>query len=111
MELDLGHPFPAEEIREIARETYNSILQPSTEFQNSRLDFWTNSILEGILKKLSMLKHQYKYSVSCVIIQNVGAGVVSSSMCLWDKTTDNFLMEPWSNETIQAYVTVYGFAL
>lgn len=27
-----------------------------------RLDFWTNSILEGILKKLSQLKHQYKYA-------------------------------------------------
>ena len=67
--------------------------------------------------------------VTCTIIQNVGAGTTSSAMCYWDQSTDSlyillysshhhfslsyigYLTEPWSNETIQAYVTVFGFAL
>ncbi|KAA6373052.1 MAG: hypothetical protein EZS28_031423 [Streblomastix strix] len=111
MELDLGHPFPSDELREITRDIFNQTFQGTVEYQSSRIDFWTSSIVEGILKKLSMLKHQYKYCITCTISQNVGAGMTSSTASLWDKSTDSYLSETWNNDTIQVFVVVFGFAL
>ncbi|KAK2962175.1 putative very-long-chain (3R)-3-hydroxyacyl-CoA dehydratase [Blattamonas nauphoetae] len=100
-----------EEARDITKEILNQTFNSNTEFQTNRLDFWTASVVEGILKKLSTLKHQYKYAVTCSISQNIGAAAHSSCACLWDKSSDSYLTESFSNDTMHVHVTVFGFAL
>lgn len=110
MELE-RHPFPVEEIREAIREVVSSTLPAGTVFATSRVDSWTASITDGIIKKLVTLNKPYKYIVSCTLVQHVGAGLHTASLCLWDKTTDGSVTEQWANETIQCVVTVYGLGI
>ncbi|KAA6363703.1 MAG: hypothetical protein EZS28_040768, partial [Streblomastix strix] len=46
-----------------------------------------------------------------IITQSVGAGMQSATACIWDVGSDSYVVETWTNNAIQVYVTVYGFAM
>jgi len=53
-----------------SQQTVTAILPPETEFQNSKLDYWTNTIIEGTLKKLAQMNLMFKYVGLPMMSQN-----------------------------------------
>ncbi len=50
-------------------------------------------------------------SVTCVIMQRVGAGLHMASTCLWNRKTDGSCHVRWENGTVVCVVTVFGLAI
>ena len=50
-------------------------------------------------------------SVTCVLMQKVGAGFHATSNCMWNPVTDGSCTVKWENKTIYCMVTVFGLAI
>ncbi|KAJ4454630.1 putative Dynein molecular motor protein light chain 1 [Paratrimastix pyriformis] len=113
MEIGDTHPFPTDDIREAIRETVAAVIPAGTEFQNTRLDYWSTAVTEGILKKLTTLQQNFKFIVTCHIVQNIGAGLHTASVSLWDRQTDGYVTETIGGDTdsVHCIATVYGLSV
>ncbi len=59
---------------------------------------YINTICEGCISGLMALKKPFKYTVSCVLMQNNGAGVYSAASCYWNTVSDGFSAVKWPPE-------------
>jgi len=102
-----GWKFEATEIKTLIRDTLNDVLGKK-EYNPKEVQNWANSSVEGILQELQKKAERYKFVVTCTIMQRKGAGLHSTSSCLWDKTTDNCCSDKWENETMYCIVSVFA---
>ena len=64
--------------------------------------------MDKCLAKLAGRESKYKYSVTCVMMQKNGAGLVTSSSQYWEKhDADLYVPVPWENNTIHCIVTIF----
>mmetsp|Transcript_71289 Transcript_71289/g.140031 ORF Transcript_71289/g.140031 Transcript_71289/m.140031 type:complete len:81 (-) Transcript_71289:340-582(-) len=70
-----------------------------------------NAIVESCLKELQSLNRQFKYIVTCIIMQKNGAGLTTAATTYWDTVKDGKTVVNWFNKTMHAVVTVYGVAI
>ena len=54
----------------------------------SEMDAWSSAVCDGTVKALQQMGQQYKYAVTCTLMQNTGAGVASAASCYWDVNKD-----------------------
>ncbi|XP_076373035.1 dynein light chain Tctex-type 1-like [Tachypleus tridentatus] len=80
-------------------------------YQHSKVNQWTNTIVEQILGHVTKLNKPFKYIVTCVIMQKNGAGLHTASSCYWDNTTDGSCTVRWENKTMYCIVSVFGLAI
>ena len=90
------------------------------EYEESKVNTWINTICEDIIAGLTDLKKPFKYTgrasiecfivtaaqlppstVSCVIMQNTGAGVETSVSSYWDVVNDDYCIIKWPSDTKQ----------
>ncbi len=69
------------EIETTVREVVDSILGKTT-FLHAKVDGWIAKIMETCLKRLATSAKQYKYVVSCQIMQNAGESAPSKRQSL-----------------------------
>ena len=98
------------EIETTVREAVSSILGKAT-FLHAKVDSWISKVMETCLKRLAQSAKQYKYVVSCQIMQNAGAGTCVTSTYSWDPRTDDFMTVDWQNDHILCIVSVYWLAV
>ena len=72
-----------------------------------KVDAWTKDIIDSALKSLAEMKKNFKYVVTCVIMQKNGAGMASAFTGLWNNLCDGVLFVPWENDHIHCITTVY----
>jgi dynein light chain Tctex-type 1 len=77
------------------------------QFLHSKIDAWSNNIVEGCLKRLAALNKPFKYVVTCNLTQKAGAGLHAASCTRWNEKTDGKLTVQWENNTMIILVTVY----
>ena len=77
------------------------------QFLHTKIDTWSNNIVEGCLKRLAALNKPFKYVVTCNLTQKAGAGLHASSCTRWNEKTDGKLTVQWENNTMIILVTVY----
>ncbi len=77
------------------------------QFVHSKIDAWSNNIVEGCLKKLAALNKPFKYVLTCNLTQKAGAGLHAASCTRWNDKTDGKLTVQWENPTMIILVTVY----
>ena len=53
----------------------------------------------------------FSCTVTCILMQKVGAGLHATSSCVWDPMTDGCCTVKWENKTIYCMVTVFGLAI
>lgn len=82
--------------------------EESNMYKNKKVNEWTHSIITNCLKELQHMEKPFKYVVSCIIMQNNGAGLVSAASTYWDANTDGFTKVIWKNDTIYCLVTVFA---
>lgn len=120
--------FNIDEISGIVKYSVDTTLGASN-YQNKKVGSWVNSIVESSLASLSKLQKSYKYigkmkissnlltsvfivvSVTCIIFEKSGAGLLVSSSCVWDKSTDGSCSVRWENKTMCCIVNVFGLSI
>ena len=77
-----------------------------------QVDAWSENICEGVLKKLSGMKKNYKYVVTTTLTQKCGAGIHISRASIMDQDKDMIVKVDYeSNPTISCMVAVYCLAI
>lgn len=77
-----------------------------------QVDAWSENICEGVLKRVSGLKKNYKYVVTCTLMQKCGAGIHVSRASVIDMEKDLVIKVDFDQSpTIQCMVAVYCLAI
>jgi dynein light chain Tctex-type 1 len=86
-------------------------------WEEDKVPAWMTSITEKCTEALADLGKPFKYIVTCMIMQDTGAGVSSAPVASFDGVSDGLVAVSWPNdkarETASLYciVTVCGMAL
>ena len=107
---DDGAEFSAEDVENVAKKAIQSVLQGQV-YNNKKVNEWTNSIVTSCLKDLQHLERPFKYVISCIIMQNNGAGMVSSASMFWDASKDGHCKAVFNDATINCIVTIFGVSV
>ena len=108
--LDENAEFNVEDIEIIAKKAVATILIDQI-YNNKKVNEWTNAIVTSCLKDLQNYARPFKYVITCLIMQNNGAGLNSSASMVWDKTKDGYCKVTWDNDTINCLVTIFGVSV
>jgi dynein light chain Tctex-type 1 len=102
--------FSAEDVEIVAKKAIQSVLNGQI-YNNKKVNEWTNAIVTSCLKDLQHLERPFKYVISCIIMQNNGAGMVSSASMFWDGSKDGHCKSTFDNQTINCIVTIFGVSV
>jgi len=96
-----------------------SVIQPSTAYNHSKVPQWTNEVIENSMRKLTSLNKPFKYigirlcdsvlieSVTCIFMQRNGAGLHTASSCFWENASDGTLQ--MFSTSLEAGSSTYRF--
>ncbi|ORZ08597.1 Tctex-1 family-domain-containing protein [Absidia repens] len=79
--------FNTDEMTAIIKETVENAIQDA-DYLHSKVPAWNSTIVETCLKKLRAANTNYKFIVTCVIMQKNGAGFYAGSSVYWDNAHD-----------------------
>uniref|UniRef100_A0A7S1CA55 Dynein light chain n=1 Tax=Bicosoecida sp. CB-2014 TaxID=1486930 RepID=A0A7S1CA55_9STRA len=101
------------EVDPIVRGVIEKVLHNET-YVESKVPHWINSVCEDVMEGLTELRKPFKYIVTCVIMQNTGAGMHTEHSGFCDAVNDGMCVVKWPAEkskdqnTMYCIVTVYG---
>jgi dynein light chain Tctex-type 1 len=81
------------------------------EYSATEAQQWTSQLSEQLILDLKGLSGNFKFCVTCVIMQRLEAGLHISSTCYWDTTTDGSLTVKWESKSMYAIVNIFALAL
>ncbi|TKS66984.1 Dynein light chain [Collichthys lucidus] len=102
--------FSADEATSSVKECIEGVIG-GTEYNQSRVNQWTASIVEHSLTHLVKQGRPFKYIVNCTIMQKSGAGLHTANSCYWDTATDGSCTVRWENRTMYCVVSVFAVAV
>ena len=76
-------------------------------YQPKLVQSWVDTIAQETVTKLKDLVQNYKFIVSVTILQKAG-GLMQSSTCYWDSTTDCHVTVRWENPHLHCVVVAYA---
>ena len=117
MEEEEDGAFDSSAVKAIVAKVCNNCLANQA-FAHAKVQTWVSTIVENVLKELAVANDEaaksqgqkFKYVVTAIMQQNVGAALQGANSMYWDRTTDGFCSVKWENEGIQMQVQVYGAA-
>uniref|UniRef100_I3KA11 Dynein light chain Tctex-type 3 n=1 Tax=Oreochromis niloticus TaxID=8128 RepID=I3KA11_ORENI len=87
LKLILQVVFNPDEISVSVKECVEGVIG-GTDYNQSKVNQWTASIVEHSLTHLVKQGRPFKYIVNCTIMQKSGAGLHTANSCYWDTATD-----------------------
>jgi dynein light chain Tctex-type 1 len=72
---------------------------------------WVDAIGNSIIEQMRTVSPNFKFIVSTVIVQKMGAGMHSSSTSFWDAKTDGMITTKYENDSLTCLCTVIGCSL
>mmetsp|Transcript_56607 Transcript_56607/g.69193 ORF Transcript_56607/g.69193 Transcript_56607/m.69193 type:complete len:117 (-) Transcript_56607:205-555(-) len=97
------------------RDTVVSVIKDTLgddKFDAKMVQSWCQQIVKEVLKKLveqnKNQEFQYKFVVNTIILERTGAGLHSTSSCLWDKQSDGSASGQFSNDTMFCVCSVWA---
>mmetsp|Transcript_33000 Transcript_33000/g.58071 ORF Transcript_33000/g.58071 Transcript_33000/m.58071 type:complete len:112 (-) Transcript_33000:2714-3049(-) len=81
------------------------------EYISTEAQQWTSQLSEQLVLDLKELSSNFKFCITCVIMQRLEAGLHISSTCYWDTTTDGSLTVKWDNKSMYCIVNIFALAL
>lgn len=109
-----AEPQPFNSIKEQLKEIVTSSIEAELkgkEYSAKDGPTYAHQISERIVKQLPEKSKEFKYSVTCIILNKSEGGLHMSSSCYWNATTDGNIVERWENDTMYCIVTLFGFAI
>jgi len=116
MAADKQWKFKPDDIKTLIKSTLDGVLMQDNDdgnglkekdYDQKHVQDWANKAVEGILKSLQNKAERFKFVVTCTIMQRKGAGLHSTSSCLWDKTSDNCCSDKYETKTMYCIVSVF----
>jgi dynein light chain Tctex-type 1 len=98
-----------EEVASSVNKLVNSFLQ-SKEYSQDEVQQWTASLSEEIVKTLKGMSSNFKFCVSCMILQKGDAGMHISTTCYWDSNQDGSVAIKCENNSMYCIVNIFGIA-
>lgn len=83
----------------------SSVLEGKT-YHSTEAQTWAADISEQVVLALKDISTEYKYGVTCVLLQKGEAGVHISSNYFWDFTRDGSFVVKWENDSMHCVLTV-----
>lgn len=108
---DEAAEFNSEEVEQFIRKAIHVALGGDAQYNPKKVNEWTNGIVTNVLKDLQALNRPFKYVITCIITQKIGAGLMSTASMFWDSSKDGYCKVPWQNNTMHCLVTVYGVSV
>ncbi|ORZ03592.1 tctex1 domain-containing protein 1 [Syncephalastrum racemosum] len=102
--------FSTDQVTAIIKESVEATLNDA-EYTHSKVPQWNSEIAESCLKKLREMSKNYKYVVTCVIMQRNGAGFYAGSSVYWDNQRDGSANYRFENKSMFAIVNVFGLSV
>lgn len=102
--------FAVDEISCIIKEAIEDCIGGNT-YNSAKVSAYVSQVVETIMANLIKLEKPFKYVVNGTVMQKLGAGLHTSSSCLWDDNTDGSCTVRWENKTMYCIVSVYALSL
>ena len=102
--------FNSEQVTAIIKEIVESTLT-DTEYSHAKVPAWNANIIETCITRLKDISKNYKYIVTCVILQNKGAGFFVGSQVYWDNQNDGSASYRHESKSLYAIVNVYALSI
>uniref|UniRef100_A0A7S2GI66 Dynein light chain Tctex-type 1 n=1 Tax=Octactis speculum TaxID=3111310 RepID=A0A7S2GI66_9STRA len=82
-------------------------------YQAAKVAKWSDEISKITIQELQRLSRNFKYVVSCLIVQRLGAGLNCSASAYWDDASDAVANITWKDddETLICIISVFGMAI
>ena len=98
-------------VKTIANNVQQNVLDGRS-FQATKTAEWIETICQQTLIRCKEnVSPNFKYVVSALIVQKLGAGLHFETSALWDANTDGSITSKWENDTIICLTTIIGIAL
>ncbi len=92
--------------QDIVESTLNKRVYNSKEVQN-----WVNLVSDNVIKALTEFNKNFKYIVTCIIMQKNDAGLNVASTCYWNSQIDGYCTIKWENTSMFCIVNVFAVGL
>lgn len=96
-----------EEVASSVNKNVNSFLT-GKEYNQDEVQNWTAQLSEDIVKTLKSLSSNFKFCVTCVILQKGDAGMHISTTCYWDSNVDGSVAIKCENPSMYCIVNIFG---
>ncbi|XP_061635565.1 dynein light chain Tctex-type 3-like [Phyllopteryx taeniolatus] len=101
--------FNTEEADNIVKECIENVVA-NDDYNQNLVNKWTSAIVERCLTQLVKLGKQYKFIVTCALMQKTGAGLHTANSCYWDTAMDGSSTVRWESRTMYCVVSVFAVA-
>ncbi|XP_019746753.1 dynein light chain Tctex-type 3-like [Hippocampus comes] len=102
--------FNTEEADSIVKECIENVVG-GDDYNQNLVNKWTSAIVERCLTQLVKLGKQYKFIVTCALMQKTGAGLHTANSCYWDTAMDVSSTVRWESRTMYCVVSVFAVAV
>ena len=82
--------YPGEDIERCATDVAEEVLNGAM-WDEIMVPQWINTICEKLMKQLVGLNKPYKFMVTCIMQQKMGASIHSSLACHWENNFDGVI--------------------
>ena len=96
-----------EDVATSVNKIVNIFLQQK-EYNQDEVQTWTAQLSEEIVKALKNMSSNFKFCVSCVILQKGDAGMHISTTCYWDSNVDGSVAIKCENNSMYCIVNIFG---
>lgn len=96
-----------EEVSTSVNKIVSNFLQQK-EYNQDEVQNWTSALSEDIVKSLKSQSSNFKFCVSCVILQKGDAGMHISTTCYWDSNLDGSVAVKCENNSMYCIVNIFG---
>jgi dynein light chain Tctex-type 1 len=107
---DKDAAFEREKVAIAVKDAVESVLNFDTLYQHSKVSQWVSTIIESCMKKLMGMEKPFKYIVTCVIMQNNGAGFHTATSCYWE-SCDGSYIHKFEGKNLYCITSVYCVSL
>ncbi|CEP07103.1 hypothetical protein [Parasitella parasitica] len=108
-----GKEFNSEQVTATIKEVIQIVESTLTEaeYSHAKVAGWNASIIEACIAKLKEISKDYKYIVTCAILQNKGAGFYVGSQVYWDNQNDGSASYKHESKSLTAIVNVFALRI
>jgi dynein light chain Tctex-type 1 len=102
------------ELKETAHRIAEGVIDTSLGkrvYNSKEVQNWVNSISDNVIKSLTDYNKNFKFMVTCIIMQKNDAGLNVASTCYWNSQVDGYCTIKWENNTMFCIVNVFGVGL
>ncbi len=99
-----------DEVARVVNETVEKHLQHKS-YNPMDVQGWTNAITSEVVNKLKAISTNFKYIVTCAIMQKSEAGLHVATTCYWSTSTDGNCALKWENESLYCIINVFSLAI